>query len=292
MRPLSEYSMHDWLRMRPLVHALKTTRYRLVDRAYRRRPPRLGDPDALRSAMRGRKVLITIAYRDPQVLAWQAPLIRHFVPDTLYVIADNSPDEQSALAIARFAGDSGIPYIRLPRNSWNWGSRSHGLALNWVWYNLVCPARPEAAGFIDHDLFPTAPEDPFAALAHQDFFGAVRCAGPRWFLWAGFCMFRVDRVCDKPLDFGQDWFNGLDTGGGNWAVLYRHADRLRQKELALKTAFHAAGIDQNNVTQNNVTLEWCGTWLHEGGTTLQAGKRQVVAQIVAPLLAQVLAHAG
>ena len=76
------------------------------------------------------------------------------------------------------------------------------------------------------------PDDPFAVLDSQDFYGVVREAGVRWFLWAGFCFYRFDRVQNRRLDFGQDWFNGLDTGGGNWRSLYCKADRgaLREAE--------------------------------------------------------------
>ena len=110
-------------------------------------------------------------------------------------------------------------------NPWHSFSRSHGIALNWVWHNILRPGSPRAFGFIDDDLFPTAPDDPFAPLDTQDFFGLVRQEGQKWFLWAGYCTFRFDAVKDKPLDFGQDWFIGLDTGGANWSVLYQHVDR-------------------------------------------------------------------
>ncbi len=43
-------------------------------------------------------------------------------------------------------------------------------------------------------------------------------------------MFKFDKVRHKPLDFGPDWFVTLDTGGGNWYVLYRHVDRATLRE--------------------------------------------------------------
>ena len=61
----------------------------------------------------------------------------------------------------------------------------------------------------------------------------IRTAGERWFLWAGFCLFHYAAVADRMLDFRQDWFIGLDTGGANWELLYRHADitRLRRADM-------------------------------------------------------------
>jgi len=283
-RPLSEYSLADWRRLRPLTHGIKTLRYRAVDHLYRRRPARAGDPAALARAIGGRQVLTTIAFADPEAIDWQARLLGHYLPRPLHLIADNSPEDASAAAIAAVAHDRGLPYVRLPRNPWRDASRSHGIALNWVWHNIIRPGRPEAFGFLDDDLFPTAADDPFEPLAFQDFYGVVREWGPRWFLWAGYCSFRFDRVADKALDFGQDWFKGLDTGGGNWRVLYRHVDRSRIREAGSRYVPFKDGV-----AMRDGPLQWCGSWLHEigamGRSELQAEKRRVVAALLAPHLA-------
>jgi len=283
-RPLSEYNLADWRRLRPLTHGIKTLRYRAVDRVYRRQPARAGDPAALARATGGRQLLTTIAFADPEAIDWQGRLVGHYLPRALHLVADNSPDDTSAAAIAAVARNRGLAYVRLPRNPWRDASRSHGIALNWVWHNIVRPGRPQAFGFLDDDLFPTGPDDPFAPLASQDFYGVVREWGPRWFLWAGYCSFRFDRVADKALDFGQDWFKGLDTGGGNWRVLYRHVDRSRIREAgSLYVPF------KDGIAVRDGPLQWCGSWLHEigamGRSDLQAEKRGVVAALLAPHLA-------
>jgi hypothetical protein len=283
-RPLSEYSLVEWSRLRPVVHWLKTFRYRAITAAYLRRPPRAGDAAAAARALTGRKVLVTVAFGDPQAIAWQAQLLHRYVPKALHVIADNTPDDTMAQAIAAVAERNGLPYLRLPANPWNArkpsASRSHGIALNWIWHNLLRPGEPEAFGFLDDDLFPTAPDDPFAALASQDFFGVVRSSGSRWFLWAGYCMFKFDKVTSKALDFGQDWFNGLDTGGGNWDVLYRHVDRARLQEVESVFTAYKAGIEVEDGP-----IQWCGTWLHEvgymGRAELVAEKRSMVENLLA-----------
>jgi hypothetical protein len=286
VRPLSEYDLADWRRLRPLLHALKTTRYRLVAARYVRRAAVGPGLPTLARSLTGKRVLTTIAFGDAEVVGWQIQLVRRHVPSTVHVIADNSRDEAAAAQIAAVCGAFDTPYLRLPRNPWRQSSRSHGAALNWVWRNLIRPAAPEAFGFLDHDLFPTAPDDPFAALSKQDCFGLVRTAGPRWYLWPGYCVFRFDRVRDLPLDFGQDWFNGLDTGGGNWRSLYRRLARTELQEAHTTFAPYEPGVDVADAP-----LQWVGSWLHEVGTMkrpeLRGDRREVLRAILAPHLAAI-----
>jgi hypothetical protein len=285
-RALTDYSLYDWRRLRPVTEYLKTARYRAVDRTYRRRPAAAGNVGAVAATLAGRRVLVTIAFADPTILAWQIQLVRHYVAGVAHIVVDNSPTEEGAAEIRRVADAERIPYLRAPPNPWTGkaASRSHGLALNWTWHNLIRPGRPEAFGFLDDDLFPTGPDDPFAPLAAQDVYGLVRRIGARWFLWAGFCVFRYDKVCAKPLDFGQDWFIGLDTGGGNWEPLYRRIDLTSLREVETRFVPFKPGIEVADGP-----LQWCGPWLHEvglmGRSDLFAEKRQAVARLLAPHLA-------
>jgi hypothetical protein len=285
-RFLTDYDFADWRRLRPLSHAFKTTRYRFIKFRYLRRAAPDGIPPALLQSLTGKRVLVTIAFDDAEVIAWQIRLVRHFVPSAVHVIADNSRDRAAAERIASVCRASDTSYLRLPPNPWRQSSRSHGVALNWVWHNLIRSAEPEAFGFLDHDLFPTAPDDPFAALSTQDCFGLVRTMGPRWFLWAGYCMFRFDRVRDAPLDFGQDWFYGLDTGGANWRGLYRRLSRTGFKEALSTSAPYKPGLDAADGP-----LQWVGTWLHEVGQMVRPELRDDRRQVVRTMLASYLAAA-
>ena len=279
-----EYDWADWRRLRPVTHGLKTLRYRAVDRLYRLRRARDGDVHELRRAVAGRRVLTTIAFADPEATAWQTRLVAHFLPGVLHLVADNSPSADAAAAIKQAAESSGALYLRLPANPWRQSSRSHGIAMNWVWHNVIRPGKPEAFGFLDDDIFPTEPEDPFEPLRAQDFYGDVRDQGRRWQLWAGFCTFRFASVADKPLDFGQDWFKGLDTGGGNWRSLYRYADLRR-----LRTASRTQVAYPPRTGREDIELQWIGTWMHEvgtkGGPEAVRDKRRLVAGLLAPHLA-------
>jgi hypothetical protein len=282
-KSVTEFSAHDWRRLRPLTQSVKTIRYRLIDRNYRRRQPRGGDIAAVARSIRGRNVLVTIAFADPVLIGWQTRLVRHYVPHAFHVVLDNSPTDADAEQIRRAAGPTA--YLRAPQNPWSGhaASRSHGLALNWAWENLIRAGEPEAFGFLDHDIFPMAADDPFAPLACQDLYGVVRTVPPRWFLWAGFCMFRFAAVAQKPLDFGQDWFIGLDTGGGNWRLLYCAVNRAALQEAPTRLFPFRPGL-----AAEQGPLQWCGAWLHEvglmGDPQVLGERREVVARILAPHL--------
>jgi hypothetical protein len=289
MKPLAEYDWHDWGRLRPITHLLKTLRYSAERELYVRRHPR-ADDISLQDHIRGRRVLITIAYNDLEAIEIQARLIAHFVARAQHIVADNSPDDQSAAAIRAFAARVSIPYVRLPNNPWSkrreQDSRSHGLALNWVWRNLLLPGEPEMFGLLDDDIFPTEPDDPFSVLEWQPVYGFVRGVGARWFLGAGFSFFRFRDVKQLPLDFGQDWFSGLDTGGANWDVLYRNLDRNRLQFTPTHFLPYKPGVDPAQAA-----IQWCGVWLHEVGHTRRAGflqlaadKRRVIREMLAPHL--------
>src|SRR6185295_1275341 len=274
MKALGDYSWADWRRLRPLTHRLKTRRYDAMREAHVRRPARAGDAD-LPARVRGRRVLVTVAFDDPDLIAMQVPAVARCVPDALHLVADNSNDDRAAWAIAEIAARSAVAYVRLPENPWQGGanaSRAHGMGLNWIWRNVLRPGEPLSFGCLDHDLFPTAPDDPFAMLDRQPVYGVLRQVGPRWFLWAGFCFLRFDAVKDLPLDFGQDWFNGLDTGGGNWDALYRAFDRGALSFAPTRSEPYRPGADPAQAS-----IQWCGTWLHEVGSTRRDGLSEIAA---------------
>ena len=287
---LVDYRFADWLRLRPVLQGLKTARYRLVDRQHRKKPARSPNLAEIISQIKDRRVLIAIAFNDVQTIRWQAALVRHFVPDVLYIVADNSVDDSLAAEIAECTKDLDVPYVRLPANPSRTPSRSHGLALNWVWERIITPGRPEVFGFLDDDIYPTAPDDPFAALSKQNFYGVVRLGLPlavagsnRWFLWAGFCMFLYSAVRNIDLDFSQDWFVGLDTGGGNWETLYRHVER---SSISEQPDFFVGFRDGVSVSEG--PIQWCGPWLHAvglmGKSEFATEKYDAIAKILEPHL--------
>ena len=171
------------------------------------------------SASRGRRVLVTIGYGDPEAIDMQAAGGgRGSCLGVLYVVADNSTDNAVAREIAAIAGRHGAPYVRLPRPLLleEGPSRSHGLALDWQ-CGYVDPAWACRRRSGSSMTICSRPRRTIRSrmLRQQPVYGALRRQGERWFLWAGFLSASGSTWWkDLKLNFGQDWFKGLDTGGG------------------------------------------------------------------------------
>lgn len=281
-KPLREYTLSDWARLRPILHSIKALRYRLIDRAYCRQSPPDGTLESLISLCRDRQVIVSIAFNDNELILAQAKRVRDFIPHATYLIADNSSNADAASAIERHCRTYGLPYIRLPKNPWQGrsaASRSHGQAMNWVWQQILRPARPSSFGFIDHDLIPTNACDPFQKLQTLPFYGDKRWAKDRWFLWAGYCFFRFAEAEETGLDFSQDWFIGLDTGGANWRRIYSKWDPALLPDRKIREASILP-----NVELRQAYIEWRDDWVHEvglaGDRALRAQKRKAFLELI------------
>ncbi len=282
---LSEYTLSDYWHLRPLTQAIKTRRYRRTDAKYMQLRSVSGNETEVKRAIAARDLIVTVAFEDPEGLEMHLALVRRYVAHDVYVVVDNSRNAADRASNAEIAAKAGVLYIQLPDNPWTErnDSRSHGIALNWMWHNVIRPGRPRAFGFVDDDMFAIAPVSPFAPLENQRFYGDLRWAGDRWFLWAGYCFYRFDSVCDEPLDFGLDWFVGLDTGGGNWEVLYRKTDPASLPDRPISTI---PALPGRTVAQ--ASFERRCEWLHEVGwgndPAFRGEKRSALVHLLAPHL--------
>lgn len=278
---LSSYSFANWLRLQPVVHLLKSVRYRVIDRGYRKRPARSQELGACSTP--GDNLLISIGFDDAELIGWQSQLVKRYVPSVDFIVVDNSASDAGARSIRDACIEHGCGYVRAPENPWQGaGSRSHALALNWALDNVVKVRRPLAFGFIDADMFPLEETNPFEPLKRQDFYGVVRYAESRWFMWAGFCFFRTALLEKYALDFSQAWFLGLDSGGANWNILYRHYPGPGEQ---LETSFFPF---KPGLEISEGPLQKCGSWIHEvggmGRRDLRTEKRQTLRRLLKPHL--------
>lgn len=267
MRDLNQFSASEWLSLRPLGHALKQLRNDLLQAAYvRARPAALEQFLVRHTGLRGGCLALVVAFEQPWVLDWLIRLARRHLAGATLVVCDNSRRPAARQAIERVCRERDAPYLPLPPNATKHVNRSHGMALTWIWRNVVRALEPRVFGFLDHDLLPMRQVDLAALVSAQPFYGVCNASAWGWSLWAGFSIYDYAAVRALPLNFLYDFSRGLDTGGRNWWPLYRHHERalLRFAER------HAAMIrdpGRGDAQRAEIVDQ---SWLHLAGVSYNA----------------------
>ncbi len=266
MRQLQHYTAQEWLTGTPLAHRLRRARNVMVDRIYRRHRAPGQDELVERLRQHGNGLAFTVAFNMPEAIELLIEAMGRFMPDMPLVVCDNSSDpEARARNAAICAAHQGPPFVAYcdmptaPFKGGRNGSRSHAVALNWIFHNLIRPAAPRMFALLDHDLLPLAPVDLPALVANRACYGMVRSEGDAWYLWPGYSVFNFGKVGHLPLDFGTDTPLGLDTGGQNWSVLYRHLNRA---ECSADVRPMRVVDPLHGMTDHYLMVD---DWLHAGG---------------------------
>lgn len=180
--------------------------------------------------------LVTIAYNKENLIRKQIEMVKSFVTDVGYhhVVVDNSPDKKKRRLIQNVCADNGIEYVPIPRyidrlistRLFGYGI-SHGAALNWMFYKYLLHRKPVRFALLDHDIFPIKQYNFVEALGDRAFYGVKRDRAVGWYLWPGFCIFRLDAAFpDCKPNFLPMIQSGvfLDAGGANYPLLYKNYD--------------------------------------------------------------------
>ena len=228
MRDLKDFSAAEWLRMQPLQDGFKQLRNDIVQSVYVQRRPKALEKFLQDVAhLKGRNVLSVVAFEQPWVLDWLMKMASRHLVDATLLVFDNSHRSDKRTEIERVCRDRNVAYLGLPNNPTRHVNRSHGMAMTWIFDNVVRAIQPRIAGFIDHDLIPMQTIEVGRILGDQPFFGAPNFSQWGWSLWAGYCLYDFAPVRQRPLNFLYDFSRELDTGGRNWSRLYRNYDRNR-----------------------------------------------------------------
>lgn len=209
--------------------------------------------------------IITVAFNNKQFIEYQIKLIRKCITDSNihFIVADNSSSTKKRKEIYELCQKYQVGYISIPRNliaKYPGGSYTHGTTLNWLYYNVVKIRQPHVFGFLDHDLFPMEPISILEKLKNRDFYGRIREEKTGWWLWAGLCFFKYDKVKQLDLDFIPHMEKNvyLDTGGANYPILYKHYNRL---DLNLPVAQNIQISEGDEYHADYIqTIDDC--WLH------------------------------
>jgi hypothetical protein len=265
MRSVGNYSLREWGVLKPVVHRFKRSRNRATMLFYCRTGD--GVRDAFLAAhpeLRGANLAIAVAFNTAWCIELWIRSMRTNVPGCIPIVADNSSRATARSEIAALCRTAGVAYLPLPPNPVGSPNRSHGLAMNWTYHQVIRRLEPRMFAFIDHDLFPIEPFDLAATVSTQPVYG-LRMQSPwqgAWSLWAGYCVFDYAAVSRHDLDFTYDNPLRLDTGGLNWPRLYRHLD-----VDALRFCPHRSAAFEDPDSRVRLTFPKLDTFLHFGSAS-------------------------
>lgn len=189
--------------------------------------------------------LITVSFNNPKVIRYQINLIRKFVSGNYTIlICDNSNVQAKSEAIRKVCEELNVTFIRVnPKKNPNGYSDSHGLALNWIYQNII-KKRGNNFAFLDHDIFPVRNINIEDYIKTQDFYGTQNFSHKdyflnkgMWYIWPGFAFYKYAALRDKKANFGK-WRRfgflkvkviGADTGSANYPILYSKYDTKKLK---------------------------------------------------------------
>jgi len=227
MRHITEFSSIEWLKLLPIQHVLKQVRNDAWLALYKNASTdKLSEFLTEHRNLANENIAAVIAFEQPWTVNWLLQMATRNLSDMTVMVFDNSRNDSKRLEIEQICKQSDAPYLALPPNPTRHVNRSHGMAMSWVYHNVVRAINPRIFGFIDHDLIPVRQvsiadklkDQPVYGLLNQGRFGF-------WSLWAGYCFFNHAITRGKSINFLYDFSRDLDTGGRNWNSLYRHLDR-------------------------------------------------------------------
>jgi hypothetical protein len=290
VRSLANYTLREWLVLKPAVHRFKRVRNRATMVAYCRTGNRIRDAFlAANPGLHGADVAVAIAFNTPWCIDFWIRSMRANVPGCRLVVADNSSRREARAEIAALSHAAGVAYLSLPRNPVRSPNRSHGLALNWVYRQVIRRLAPRMFAFIDHDLFPVEPFDLAATVAKQPVYGLHKESPWQgaWSLWAGYCVFDYQAIAGYDVDFTYDGPLLLDTGGLNWPGLYRHLDPAGFRFCSTSTLSF-----RDPASGQKLSFARLDTFLHYGGASYRQeayleARRARLAELIAKSEAKV-----
>ena len=212
-------------------------------------------------SLKGRNISLVIAFEQPWALDWQLRIAqRNLMDNHAILVFDNSRRAAARLEIERVCRDRGAFYFALPMNFTRHVNQSHGMAMSWVFHNIVRAIQPRMFAFLDHDLIPIEKISLAERLANQPFYGDLRVNPWSWNLWAGYCLYNFQAVANMLLNFLYDFSQKLDTGGRNWRCLYQHHE---QQHLAYAKSTSVTVKAPDMATPRAVQIV-DNSWLHIG----------------------------
>jgi hypothetical protein len=270
MRRIGDYTAKEWLKFDPIKYGLKEARNRFVQLIYNR-VGSLGVEATIDMLAKNHKDILVMAilFETPWIADWLCRSVKKNLVNADLVLFDNSRTVAARIKNKEICEAYHVSYVALPRLPiWNvnW---SHSSAMQWIFFNFVRILKPNKFAFIDHDMIPFDRVDLAACVDSQPFYGLLRPGGRNekflgaWSLWAGFCVFNYKYLEYQDLDFLYNFSMGLDTGGGNYELLYK---KFSKEDMLFSPVYEQSiNIPNQRVMDGLQVID--GKWIHVGSVS-------------------------
>lgn len=263
MKKLSQFSITDFLCLKPLRALIKELRNDLFLAFYKRLKAKGENEFIKQNFSKNKKILIIIAFEQDKVLNWLLALSSINLKDFQLMVFDNSRNPQARSKIRQTCFQFQIPYLGLPFNGTRHPNRSHGMAMTWVFHRIIKKIEPSWFGYLDHDMLPVKSVQISNCIPQgQNTYGFLNDAPDYWNLWAGYCFYNYSNVSHLPLNFIYDFSRELDTGGRNWPYLYAHQNK---DDVKYATSINRSVFVPPDQTRTVQLID--DAWIHVGGVS-------------------------
>jgi len=219
------------------------------------------------NTLKDKNIILVTAFEQPWVLEWQLFMADKYINDAVILVFDNSKDVKAREEIKKVCEKNDTLYLPLPENPTKHVNRSHALAMQWIYGNVVKAIKPYSYTFIDHDMIPLKSLSVSELIGEQDFYGLLKDKSRKdpgsWSIWAGYTMFKYSVTRNKKMNFMYDFSRDLDTGGGNYEALYKFYDRKKMNFSSKEWV--SLEIPKIGVINNLQLLDGC--WHHIGSVS-------------------------
>ena len=187
MLKLSEFSAKDWLKLEPLNIAFKQVRNDIWLNHYcKKHPAELRSFIQHNLHLSNQNIAIVVAFEQPWALDWLLRMAKIYLVNATVMVFDNSRNLSARTEIELVCSKHDTPYLALPMNTTKHVNRSHGMAMSWIYNNIVTAIQPKIFAFLDHDLIPLSPTEFEERLGNQFCYGRFNKGKfDYWSLWAG-----------------------------------------------------------------------------------------------------------
>ena len=203
--------------------------------------------------------LAVVTFNNSEVVEYQIRTLKKFFKYPFrYTVFDNSTKKSVSEEILSICKKYLVGYVKLPKQEFlpkGYGSYSHGIACNYLFYKYIKDGGAKYFMLLDHDIFLIDDFDISTQFDQQFFYGTKH----RCYVWPGLFGMPMDLLKKKGVDFRPSLHLHGDTGACNY---YRYFKGIDWNNYRLVSDKHIMLDDKDDDIFRNGYSLMDNCWLH------------------------------